>query len=248
MRRTCFALLGALVFRADKKAEVAHHVAARSGGRSVVPVELQRRRRCGWRGCVCSGMRVKTTPNSSDSATFIQVVHHPQRGFGDAGRELLVFDAVELGPRPPPRAPMHRARAGRWGEGRAAPPSRARAARGRAMIRKLPQPQAGSRKVRLRRCAWKSRRRRSRAVFERQDAGKLGPQVIEEEGADDLEDILFRRVMRAHLAPGLGVHHRLGRAKPKIAGEIGGPVEGAVRAAASRAWRCRNRGGCGSRP
>ena len=59
-------------------------------------------------------------------------------------------------------------------------------------------------------------------------AGELGAEVVEEEGADDLEDVALGGVVRADLPAFLRLHHRLKEGAEDSGGDAR-PVEGATR-------------------
>ena len=56
---------------------------------------------------------------------------------------------------------------------------------------------------------------------------KLGAEVVEEQGADDFKDVLFRRVVRADLPAFLAVHHGL-EERAEDGGGDGFPAEAAA--------------------
>ena len=65
------------------------------------------------------------------------------------------------------------------------------------MTRKLPQPQAGSRNVSVARLLVKLEQSFPLAF----DPVEFRPQVVEKQRPDELEDVLFRGVVRAEVAP-----------------------------------------------
>ncbi len=55
-------------------------------------------------------------------------------------------------------------------------------------------------------------------VFVALDLGKLGPQLLQKQGLDELEDVFLRRVVRAQIAARLVVHDALEQAAEKWPG------------------------------
>ena len=68
------------------------------------------------------------------------------------------------------------------------------------------------------------------------DALEFGAEIVEEKRADEFEDVLLRRVVRANLAAFLGVHDRL-KERTEDGGRDGFPVKAAAWRADSRACR-----------
>ena len=164
------------------------------------------------------------------------MVHQPHGHFGDAGGPFADLDAVELSPRPPWRdcgcrnfllagcAEFLEDFEFEQAQFAVGDDEEVAAAAGGVEECELAEFLVKVLQARLRRGA---------VVF---DAFEFGAQVVEEQGADDFEDVALAGVVRADLAPLLGLHHGL-KERAEDGGRDARPVETAAGQQRVRACR-----------
>src|SRR6056297_58631 len=200
------ALPGALVFRPHKW-RIAQHVGTPFRRQHPGPVHLQRVAMHDG-GALAKGDAGEHLAEFQRQAVVHDVVHHPQRRFGDAGGKLLVFDAVELvdvdhaqdrgvqfalslGVQLAQHLHLQQAQfaVGDDQEITAAAGGIEECQAGQMPLKRLQPPPL--------------------VASERFEPVELGAQIVKEQRLDHLEDVLLGGVMRAFLAPLCRVHHRL---------------------------------------